>query len=390
MERSAMRRLVYWSQVAGLVGLVTTLCPVAAAGDEAIPVSRRVLIVQPFGQHFEPFTSVTAAFRTELALRSAVPIDFSEISLETARFAGDNAEETMADYLNALFAERHPDLVVPVGAPSLRFCARFREHLCPDVPLIAMGVEARHLRNIDVGDNAVTVTFHSDVPGVVEDALHVLPETRYIVAVIGRSPLEQFWQGELSRELQAFAGRVDVTWLSEFSFPEVCARAASLPPRSILLFVLMVMDAAGVPYEQLEALDELHDVANAPIFGLFEEQLGRGIVGGRLIRAHGIGVQTGALAAGILENGSAAGVADMVVPSTDSVYDWRELERWGIAEARLPAGSEVRFREPSFWEMFKWHTIIIAAVIVAQFALIGALLYHRRRLRTTRARLGVK
>ena len=33
-----------------------------------------------------------------------------------------------------------------------------------------------------------------------------------------------------------------------------------------------------------------------------------------------------------------------------SLYDWRELRRWGIAESRLPPGSVVLFRPPTVWE----------------------------------------
>ena len=33
--------------------------------------------------------------------------------------------------------------------------------------------------------------------------------------------------------------------------------------------------------------------------------------------------------------------------------DWRQLQRWGISEARVPAGAVVRFREPSVWDRYQ-------------------------------------
>ena len=36
-----------------------------------------------------------------------------------------------------------------------------------------------------------------------------------------------------------------------------------------------------------------------------------------------------------------------------SQVDWRQLRRWGISEARVPAGTLVRFRELSAWERYK-------------------------------------
>jgi signal transduction histidine kinase len=61
-------------------------------------------------------------------------------------------------------------------------------------------------------------------------------------------------------------------------------------------------------------------------------------------------------------------------------YDWRELRRWKISEHRLPAGSVVRFREPTVWEQYRWQIALIAVAFLMQIGLISALLNaHRRR-----------
>jgi C4-dicarboxylate-specific signal transduction histidine kinase len=56
------------------------------------------------------------------------------------------------------------------------------------------------------------------------------------------------------------------------------------------------------------------------------------------------------------------------------------MQRWGIAESSLPAGSTVYFREPTIWERYSWQIALIAAIILLQSGLISALLReHRRR-----------
>jgi signal transduction histidine kinase len=57
------------------------------------------------------------------------------------------------------------------------------------------------------------------------------------------------------------------------------------------------------------------------------------------------------------------------------------MERWGVSEANLPAGSDIRFREPSAWDRYRWEIVAIAAVMLLQAALIIGLLYQRRRRR---------
>jgi signal transduction histidine kinase len=65
----------------------------------------------------------------------------------------------------------------------------------------------------------------------------------------------------------------------------------------------------------------------------------------------------------------------------DPVYDARELQQWGVDESRLPAGSDVRFREPSPWARYRGEIIAASLVMGAQAAVIAALLVQRRRRR---------
>jgi signal transduction histidine kinase len=68
------------------------------------------------------------------------------------------------------------------------------------------------------------------------------------------------------------------------------------------------------------------------------------------------------------------------VLSKKIAFDWRQMQRWGISESRLPPRSEVLFREPTAWERYAWQIALVTTVILAQAGLISALLNaHRRR-----------
>ena len=61
-------------------------------------------------------------------------------------------------------------------------------------------------------------------------------------------------------------------------------------------------------------------------------------------------------------------------------YDWRQLQRWGTSESRLPPGSEIQFREATTWEKFRREIVLGAAILLIQAVLISwLLLEHRRR-----------
>ena len=60
------------------------------------------------------------------------------------------------------------------------------------------------------------------------------------------------------------------------------------------------------------------------------------------------------------------------------MFDWRELQRWGIPESRLPPGSVVRYRAPSLWSAYRGTVLSAVGVLAVQSLLIVGLLYQRR------------
>ena len=127
-----------------------------------------------------------------------------------------------------------------------------------------------------------------------------------------------------------------------------------MPPNSFILHLLFIVDADGVPFEKNDVLRRLHQVANAPIFGYYASEFGLGIIGGRLYQDFEVGAQGARTAIRILRGEKLESIPPQMLEATAPVYDWRELNRWGISEERLPAGSVIKFRQPSFWMLYRW------------------------------------
>ena len=207
---------------------------------------------------------------------------------------------------------------------------------------------------------------------MVEDILQIQPQTTNIVVVFGASALERFWAEQCRREFQVFTNRVGFTWVNDLTLEQMLKHCAALPPNSFVLHALFIVDAAGVPCERNEALRRLHEVANAPLFAYYASEFGLGSIGGRLWQDIEVGAQGARVAVRILRGESPGSIPPRVFEEATPVFDWRELRRWGISEARLPAGSVIRFRQPSFWERYRWLVIGTALFCFLQAALIVA------------------
>ncbi|PDT90893.1 ATPase [Bradyrhizobium sp. Y36] len=342
---------------------------------------KRVLVLHSFGREFRPWSEYARDIKAELERQSPWPLDIQEHALLTARFNNPGPEAPFVEYLQSLYQGATPDIVLSIGAPAARFAQRYRATLFPDTPLILSAVERRLIDRADLGENDVVVAIHNDFVAAFENVLQVLPDTRSVAIIIGASPLEKFWVEEVKRELKPFAGRLEFVWYSDLSFDDILKRASTLPLHTALFWGLMSVDAAGVVHESDLALRSLHAVANAPIFSYQEPFFGDGTVGGPMQLIKDTSSRTVSAAVGILGGAKPGSINFETIGFAAPRYDWRELQRWGISESRLPPGSEILFREPNIWERYRWQILMIAAVFLVQAGLISGLLHERRRRR---------
>jgi signal transduction histidine kinase len=340
---------------------------------------KRVMLLHSFGRDFAPWNEYARTIGEELARQSKEPVDIFEASLATARFAEDE-EGPFVDYLRALFVKRQLDLVIAIGAPAANFLQRQRQKLFPSVPAVYTGLEQRRVPFTALTEKDAVVAVSIDLPGAIGSMLRLLPETTSVAVVIGNSPIEKYWLGQMREAVQPYEGRATFTWFNELSLEEMLQRAATLPPRTTIFFVLLSVDASGVAHEEGKALARLREVANAPMFSHSDAFFGQGIVGGPLTIIANVGRQAASVAVRILDGESPGAINTPPLQFGTPKYDWRELQRWNISERQLPAGSEIHFRPASPWEQYRWQIVAGLAALLLQAAIITWLVVeHRRR-----------
>ncbi len=366
--------------------LATALVTAAARAADA-PASaaahlpaKRILILHSFSRDFAPYSVLSTAFKTELVRVFSGPVQFYEISLDAVRLDSVEEEQSAVNFLKVRFAQHPPALVVPLGGPAALFIVRNRQRLFPDTPTLLVGVDERHLRTVQLGPRDAAVRTSMNLAALLGNIFQVLPQTTHLVIVLGGTPLERFWRGEFEKEIGRLGRPVSVTWCNDLSLQQIQAQAAILPDHSAILYGLMVVDGAGVPHEHDAALTAIHRAARAPLFGAFESQLGLGIVGGPLLSTQEVGRQAARTAREMLADGSTP-VGRAAIGLGRPVYDWRELNRWGISEQRLPADHTILYRPLSRWQEYGGVILIVASAFVLQSVLIAALLLQRSKRR---------
>ena len=384
MHKSLTRRIaigVCIRRICAIVGLVIFLavslgCPAGFAAE-----SKRVMLLHSFGLDFKPWREYAKSIRSELIRQSPWPLDIVEHSLITARFSDQNPEAPFVEYLRAQYTEHPLDLIVSIGAPAAAFVQRHRQRLFATTPMVFTAVDQRRVQYSSLTANDAVVALRINYLSAFENILQVLPDTKDVIVVVGTSPIEKFWKEAIGKEVEPLANRIKLSWTDELSFEALLKKASALPRHTAIFWELMIVDAAGVVHEGDVPLTRLHAVATAPIFSYDESFFGNATVGGPLLLAADTGRLTAAAAIRIL-NEEKPGEIRTLVQFASPVFDWREMQRWGISESRLPPGSEIMFRNPTTWEQYRAYILAVIAAILIQSALIAWMLYeHWRRQR---------
>jgi signal transduction histidine kinase len=360
-------RLVWRSIL--VLALAAALARPAAA--EALPHS--VLI---FDQS-EPNAPWGLEFRAALlaALKAGsptLPVIYSE-TLDLGRFNSPQYEELLRTFLREKYRGKPIGVIIAHGATALDMFLRLRGELWPAVPVVFGTVDAPTLPQLP-GDVTGT-TFRLTVRNAVVAARALVPNLKRIVLV--GDPFErQPFRRHFPREIAALAAEVEFIDLLGLPMAELKKRVASLPDDAVIYYTALY--GAGNPRD---AVPILAKVANRPIVSDTVTHIGYGSTGGIVALPEPIAEETARRALRILDGEPAARIPVAGGDFTKPVFDGRQLQRWHVSEARLPPGSEIRFREASLWQQYRSAVITTLAVLLIQAAMIGWLLLERYRRR---------
>ena len=358
--------------------MLAALLGCCAASSEAQPAARQVLLLQSFERGILVNDHITANLRVDLEQRIGGPVNIVQVVVSPAGFVGA-PEQTIVDYIRAMYTARpKPDLIVTMSGPAAVFARKHRQQLFPDTPLLFGSLDQRFLRDAPLKENETAVAVANDIPQLIDEILQLLPETRQVFMVTGSDQLSAFWHRELDKDFARFHDRLTFSWSDDLSLEEIVRHCASLPRHSAIFYLTFGTDAAGGNYADERVLADLHTAANAPLFSLQSVMLGTGIVGGTLMANDQTSRNITDAAIRLLNGEPPRSVHIPTQAPGPPLFDWRELQQWGIPESRLRPGSVVRYRAPSPWQEYRGTVLSAIGVLAVQSLLIIGLLYQRR------------
>ena len=326
---------------------------------------------------------VEAELGPEFTTRSEIYVEY----LDMLRFNDPGELDLNRSFLVERYGGLGLDAVMVLGANATSYVVANREEIAPGAPIVYGGFGEAGMMTAISGQtlpDASGVISPLDLRSTLDLALTVQPEAPEIVVIAGSAKFDQQWRSAFTSVVTDSYRGLPVRFLPEATADDYLTEARALDPEAIVLLLSVNLDAEGRRFLPVQFAELLAEASTAPVWSLYETQIGKGIVGGNVEDLTSTGREIGKmLRTAVAGSPLPEPVRVKAVPTVD----WRAMQRHGLNPGLLPEDIRILFYEPSLWEQYRVLLLSIAAVITAQTATILGLMFQRRRYLRTRESL---
>jgi PAS domain S-box-containing protein len=319
------------------------------------------------------------AFQTTLLAESKDRVNLLMEYSDLWRRQDDRYLEVLRDFYRERYANQKIDVLVADSLPAIKFLIRYGEELFPQVPVVFCITDQHLIGDLTIPQHMTGVLTGFDFGKGVEAALTLQPDTQRVVVVGGTSQLDLRYLKQAREQFQPFEKRVQFEYLTNTPLEQIEKEISQLPPHTVVYFVMLYRDGANQSFGPFDAARRLAKASNAPFYSVGEPVIFLDSVGGYVWSVEADASETATIVTRVISGERPQDIPIHVGSSNRYIFDWRQLSRWGITEDRLPAGSILRNKELTLWQRYRNYILPIAAISLAQFALIVFLLVQRRR-----------
>lgn len=302
--------------------------------------------------------------------------------LDLLEFSSEAHKEILKKLLYHRYGKLTPDILVVTFDPAVRFV--WENNLFPNASrVVVLPSESPATRMA----NAVMLPFAYDFKGNIEHCLDLLPDTKEIYVVAGNALLDKRTAEKFKDDTKGLRKRASFQYLVGLGVEETMARVKELPPHAIVYYLSYSLDSNGKAIVARDFSTLLGQNANRPVMSYFDLfALNTHILGGRTTTTK---ASAFAVVQVIEQLSEGRSITSISPPTTffEYIYDWPQLQKWGIDEKRLPSGSLILNRPPQLYRQY-YRRIVwsVSLILVESFLVVYLLTNIKRRKKAERER----
>lgn len=381
-------RFSRWSGCARAIGIVLAILVVGRTGEapsaraEETLRDRSVLILHSYHEGYAWTDSIDQGIRHILEANPGI-----ELYVEYM----DGKRHPESDYfevLKALYQYKYKefdivfDAIVCSDDLALDFLLAQGDFLFPGIPIVFCGINDFQPRRIAGRANFTGINEEISIRETLDLALRLHPEARLVAIVSDSTETGRRNRQTWSRIAPDYASRVNFLDLAELERSELREGLAPLTPRDIVLYLSYLATPSGQMSGVEESVYYVSHSSAAPVYSCWDFLLPHGIVGGKVVNGQAQGEEAARMALRLIQGTALSALPVLMESPNRWMFDFNQLERFGIRESDLPRGSVILNQPVSFWKSYwKWLALAILFSLFQSYLIVrlGMSQIYRRR-----------
>ena len=336
-------------------------------GHAELHTTHNVLIINSYHKGFT--WTDNQVFAAQEVLESA--FDNLEIHVEymdTKRIYTKDYLEKLSQIYQLKYANIKLSAIITTDDNALRFVMRHHNDIFGGSPVSFCGINDYNNSLLKGRKQFTGLIEVLDIKPTIDLALKLHPAKRKVAVVVDSTPTGI---GQL-KEIQKIAHHYDnleFQYLEggNLSNDELLEKLRSLPKDSICLLTVWLRDKNNEYLSNVRGGELISQNASVPVYGIIDMYFSHGIVGGKLLNSATHGRIAAELAVRIIKGEKPSAIPVLIESTNPYMFDYQQLDRWGIKLSDLPAGSTIINKPFSFYKTYSkliWITIVSFVILV--------------------------
>jgi PAS domain S-box-containing protein len=321
-------------------------------------------------------TGIRETFRAEMP-EALLWVEY----LDTKRNTDTSYLSLQAALLRHKLAESTFNLIITTDNDALDFVLEYRDDIFRGAPVVFCGVN--DFAPGQLGGQK-DITGLAENPAFTETMLAALalnPGTKEFVIIGADQAITDLLTDRSLRALEQQFPAIRFTYWNNLDARELRTRLKELGPGQIILVHGVMRNEEGVLVDYRGKNLFLSTHAGVPIYGFWDFEMGTGCVGGKLVQGQTEGERVARLAINVLGGADPGGIPVNTQTPSRYIFDYIQLQRFGISEKALPKDSLVLNQPARFYQIDKryiWTATAGVAVLLAALAMLVSAIRRRQ------------
>ncbi len=341
----------------------------------------KILLINSYHQGYEWTDLLTQAIRNELKNLNSI-WEMAIEYMDTKHYASPEYETMLYDLYQFKYRHKKFDLIIVSDNFALDFIKNHRSELFGMTPVVFCGIDHYSGEMIAGFPKITGVIEDYDLDQTIDLILKLHPAATHI-AVISNSSV--IGRKDLSRALKLipkYQHQVDFLVLENWDLENLPQKLDDLPENTIILRLAFSEKWDGTTILMKNAAEFWEKHCDRPTYTSLGYRVEHGVIGGIINTADLHGQAVGQLALQILKGIPVEKIPIMYKSPSASIFDYVQLEKFGIKTAALPPNSIIINKPFSLYREYKylvWGVISAFCLLSSSiFFLILNILIRRR------------